>query len=132
MPSDGRTFTETHGRWKVLATNLQSQLESLPVLVPRHAELTRMVTEAEELEVRQSLLKADLQEVNRRRRELAKAGEDLRNRIGAILRAEHGFTSERLVEFGLKPRRIIRRARKPAPQTPPAPEQPEAAKPAAK
>lgn len=120
MPSDGRTFTETHGRWKVLATNLLSQLETLPHLAPRHLEITRILTEAETLEVRQSLLKADLQEVNRKRREILKTGEDLRNRIGAILRAEHGFTSERLVEFGLKPKRIIRRTRKQdAPTKPP-------------
>lgn len=122
MPSDGRTFTETHGRWKVLATNLLSQLETLPHLAPRHQEITRILAEAETLEVRQSLLKADLQEVNRKRREILKVGEDLRNRIGAILRAEHGFTSERLVEFGLKPKRIIRRTRKQDDQTRP-PEQ---------
>ena len=41
-----------------------------------------------------------------------KAGEEVRNRIGVVLRAEHGFTSERLLEFALKPKRIPIRRRK--------------------
>ena len=112
MASEGRSNTEVIGRWKVMATNLRPQLETMPQLTGRYNEIVRITTEAEELENRQALLKADLQEVNRKRRELAKVGEDMRNRIGAILKAEHGFTSERLLEFGLKPRRSRNRVNK--------------------
>jgi len=84
----------------------------MPQLTPRYTELVKLTTDAEDLENRQAQLKADLQEVNRERRDLFKSGEDLRNRIGPILKDEHGFTSERLLEFGLKPRRPRGRAKK--------------------
>jgi hypothetical protein len=106
--------------------NLQAQLETMPQLAGRHTEMVKITTDAEDLENRQALLKADLQELNRQRRDLVKKGEDRRSRIGAILKAEHGFTSERLLEFGLKPRRIRSRGKKTAegPGTTPAPTSP--------
>src|SRR4051794_5415172 len=112
MASNGKATTEVHGRWKVMAVNLQPQLEKLPQLAGRYAELVKLTTDADVLETRQAQLTADLQEVNHQRRDLLKTGEDLRNRIGAALKAEHGFTSERLLEFGLKPRRTRGRAKK--------------------
>lgn len=112
MASNGKATTEVYGRWKVMAANLQPQLEKLPQLAARYTELVKMTTDADALETRQAQLTADLQEVNHQRRDLLKNGEDLRNRIGAVLKAEHGFTSERLLEFGLKPRRARGRAKK--------------------
>jgi hypothetical protein len=133
MASDGRANTAVIGRWKVMATNLKPQLETIPQLTGRYNEMVKITTDAEDLENRQALLKADLQEVNRKRRELAKVGEDMRNRIGAILRAEHGFTSERLLEFGLKPRRPRSRGKKAEqPGTTPTPTTPTASSPATK
>jgi hypothetical protein len=64
---------------------------------------------------RSSALKADLQEVNRQRAELAKQGDETRNRLAASLQAEHGFKSERLLEFGIKPRRFRGRIKKKEP-----------------
>ena len=112
MALDSRAGSAVIGRWKVMNGNLQAQLETMPQLAGKHTEMVRMTTEAETLENRQALLKADLQELNRQRRDLVKKGEDMRNRIGAILKAEHGFTSERLLEFGLKPRRLRGRGKK--------------------
>jgi hypothetical protein len=116
MASNGKATTEVYGRWKVMTVNLQPQLDKLPQLTGQYTQLAKMTADADVLETRQAQLTADLQEVNRQRRDLLKSGEDLRNRIGAALRAEHGFTSERLLEFGLKPRRPRGRAKK----TPPA------------
>jgi hypothetical protein len=115
MASNGKATTEVYGRWKVMAVNLQPQLEKLPQLAARYTELVKMTSDGELLETRQAQLTADLQEVNHQRRDLLKNGEELRNRIGAVLRAEHGFTSERLLEFGLKPRRGRGRAKKTPP-----------------
>jgi hypothetical protein len=100
-----------------MGTNLKPQLETMPQLTPRYTELVKMTADAEDLENRQAQLKADLQEVNRQRRDLFKSGEEVRNRIGAALKAEHGFTSERLLEFGLKPNRKRVRAKQQAGQT---------------
>jgi hypothetical protein len=112
MASDGKGSTAVIGRWKVMVTNLRPQLETMPQLTGRYNEMVRITTDAEDLENRQALLKADLQEVNRQRRDLAKTGEEMRNRIAAVLRAEHGFSSERLLEFGVKPKRKRVRAKK--------------------
>lgn len=120
MASNGKATTEVHGRWKVMAVNLQPQLEKLPQLTGQYTQLVKMTSDAEVLETRQAQLTADLQEVNHQRRDLLKTGEDLRNRIGAVLRAEHGFTSERLLEFGLKPRRSRGRAKQTTEQSTPA------------
>ncbi len=112
MASNGQATTEVYGRWKVMAVNLQPQLEKLPQLAGRYAELVKFTADADALETRQAQLMADLQEVNHQRRDLRRAGEDLRNRIGAVLKAEHGFNSERLLEFGLKPQRPRGRSKK--------------------
>jgi predicted nucleic acid-binding Zn-ribbon protein len=112
MASSGKSYQEMLGRWKVMVTSLGPQLGTIPELSARHARLSQLMAQAEELEARQAQLRADLQEVNGRRRELAKVGEELRNRIGAVLRAEHGFTSERLLEFALKRKHIRSRSRK--------------------
>jgi chromosome segregation ATPase len=114
MASNGKSYQEVVGRWKVMVTGLGSQLETLPELAARHARLSQLMAQAEDLEARQAQLKADLQELNGQRRTLVKTGEELRNRIGAVLRAEHGFTSERLLEFALKPKRVAVRGRKSA------------------
>ncbi len=112
MSSQGQTGTEIIGRWKVMGVNLKPQLESMPQLTARYNEFVKTTSDAEALENRQAQLKADLQEVNRQRREIFKTGEDMRNRIGAILKAEHGFSSERLLEFALKPKHKRVRAKK--------------------
>lgn len=120
MASNGNATTEVYGRWKVMAVNLQPQLDKLPQLTTKYTDLVKTTSDAEVLETRQAQLTADLQEVNHQRRDLLKSGEDLRNRIGAVLRAEHGFTSERLLEFGLKPRRARGRGKKKPPTETPA------------
>ena len=120
MSSDSKAATAVIGRWKVMATNLQPQIDKMPQLAGRYTEMVRMTSDADAMETRQAQLTADLQEVNHRRRDLLKAGEDLRGRIGAILKAEHGFASERLLEFGLKPRRGRGRGKKTKEQPTPA------------
>jgi hypothetical protein len=112
MSSSGKSYQEVVGRWKVMVTSLGPQLETMPELAARYARMSLLMAQAEELEARQAQLKADLQEVNGQRRELVKVGEELRSRIGAMLRAEHGFSSERLLEFALKPKHIPIRGRK--------------------
>jgi len=106
MSTDSKVATAVIGRWKVMTTSLQPQLDKLPHLAGQYADLVKTTSDAEALETRQALLKADLQELNHQRRDLLKSGEELRKRIGAALKSEHGFTSERLLEFGLAPKRV--------------------------
>jgi chromosome segregation ATPase len=98
--------------WKLIAVKVKPFLETMPAFTDRHAEMERVITESEDLEIRQKQLKAELQELNHRRGELATQGEDLRARLAALIQAEHGFQSKLLIEFGVKPRQRRSRAKK--------------------
>jgi hypothetical protein len=129
MPTKGSTLPERIARWKVIHTNLTPALPELPHLAGLHGELGKVIAESEEMDGRSESLKAETREVNRKKEGLGKTGDDLRNRLGAALRTVHGFDSEKLLEFGLQPRRTRGRDRKararrtpattPAPTTPP-------------
>ncbi len=112
--------------WRVIHTTVEPELSANPHLVERHGTLGGMIVEGEDLQVRQKALIAELRSLNRRRRELAVEGEDLRNRLAAALKFEHGFGNEKLIGYGIKPRRTVRRSRKTEEQPPP--ELPEATK----
>jgi hypothetical protein len=111
MATKGNSKPERIAVWKVLHTGVRPLLEEMPYLTDLHTELGNVIVRSEELDVRHEALKAETREVNRIREELARSGDDLRNRIGAALQTVHGFRSERLIEFGLKPRRARGRDR---------------------
>ena len=106
--------------WKVIHTSVEAEIGTNPHLSERHGRLGQIIEESEQLQVQQKSLIAELRSVNRRRREIAAEGEDLRNRLAAALKFEHGFTDEKLISFGVKPRRT-RRSRK-AEEQPESPE----------
>jgi hypothetical protein len=111
MATRGNSKPERIAVWKVLHTGVRPLLAEMPYLTELHTELGGVIVRSEELDVRHEALKAETREVNRIREELARSGEELRNRIGAALQTMHGFRSERLIEFGLKPRRARGRDR---------------------
>jgi len=124
MATQGRSKPERRALWKVMTTGLEPQLGELPLLVPLHTELKGITLQSEDLDTRQAALKAETQEINRTRDELAARGDDLRNRIAAALKMVHGFDSERLLEFGIQPKRVRgrdKKARKRLGQPEPAP-----------
>lgn len=106
MATKGSTNPERIARWKVMTVALEPQLGELPLLAPLHAELKSVTSESEELDVRHEALKAETREVNRKRDDLAKKGDDLRARLAASLQTVHGFRSEKLIEYGVQPRRV--------------------------
>jgi hypothetical protein len=108
MPSNASLTPKKIESWKVIAVGFKPQIELLPLFADRHAELEQVIEEAETLQIRQKALKAELQLLNRRRGELATTGEDLRARLAALVQAEHGFANQKLIEFGVKPRRRSR------------------------
>ncbi|HYU36169.1 MAG TPA: hypothetical protein VEW48_28760 [Thermoanaerobaculia bacterium] len=113
MATQGRSKPERVARWKVMTTGLEPQLGEFPLLVPLHTELKGITLQSDELDAGQAALKAESQEINRIREELATRGDELRNRIAATLRTVHGFDSEKLIEFGVQPTRKRGRDRKP-------------------
>lgn len=111
MATKGSSNPERIARWKVMTVGLKPQLGDLPLLAPLHGELEGTILQSEELDARHEALKAETREVNRLRDELAKKGDDLRNRLAATLQTVHGFKSEKLIEFGVQPRRTRGRDR---------------------
>jgi len=105
MATKGTTNPERIARWKVMAAGLKPQLPQFPLLGDLHTELETTIQRSEELDARHEALKAETREVNRIRQELEQKGDDLRNRLAASLQTVHGFQSEKLIEYGIKPRR---------------------------
>lgn len=131
MATKGNTIPERVSRWKLMTGGLTPLLPEMPYLTEIHTELEATATQLEELELRHEALKAETREVNRLRGELARTGDNLRSRLGAALKTRHGFTSEKLIEFGLQPRRVRSRDTKPRTRRPvsgstsPAPDKPD-------
>lgn len=98
--------------WKVLHKGIGPELVQQPVITAKHADFGTIIEEADLLQLQQKNLLASLRDINQRRREIAVAGEELRLRLAAVLQAEFGFKSEKLIGFGVKPRRRVRRSRK--------------------
>jgi DNA repair exonuclease SbcCD ATPase subunit len=112
MATNGSSIPERIARWKVIHGGVRPLLPEMPFLTDLHTELGNVIVQSEELDARHEALKAETREVNRIREELATTGDDLRNRMGAALQTIHGFRSEKLIEFGLKPRRARGRDRR--------------------
>lgn len=115
---------EKIANWRVIHTAVEPELEANPHLIGRHQTLGNLIEEGDDLQVRQKALISELRALNRRRREVAVEGEDERSRLAAALRFEHGFTNEKLILYGVKPRRTVRRSstEETPPETPEAPQ----------
>jgi hypothetical protein len=135
MATKGSSIPERIARWKVISAGLKPLLAGMPHLADLHGELEQIIAQSEVLDARAEALKAESREVNANREALARSGDDLRGRLGASLQTTYGFQSEKLIEFGLKPRKARGRdkqpriRRTPVPSTIPAtpPETPKAA-----
>lgn len=136
MATQGSTIPERIARWKVISAGLKPLLTDMPHLADLHGQLEQIITQSEQLDARAEALKAESRQVNASRDALAKSGDDLRARLGASLQTTYGFKSEKLIEFGLKPRKARGRdkqprVKKPAATTPATPA-PQAGTPATK
>jgi hypothetical protein len=119
---------EKIANWQVTCDAIESELTNFPEVQEHHADLIGFIEEGEALQVQQRGLMSQLRIINRRRREIAEDGEQLRMRISAALQAKLGFRNELLISFGVKPRRTPRRTTPvdPPPEAPaPPPEQSE-------
>lgn len=90
--------------------------------------VTEMIGVVEAIKVtrnRQGTARAELQQSTRDLEDLLRRGRDLADRLRNGVRTEFGATSEKLVEFGMQPRRKPQRnSKKAKKETPPEPAPP--------
>jgi len=109
--------------WGKLVTNVNANQAELPVHLQElySGPLSQVLEAARQLNARLQSRVGVKQQETLERRELMRTGRFLASKLRAALRAHHGFSSERLLEYDIKP---IRSRRRPAEQ-PEEPEQPE-------
>jgi hypothetical protein len=113
-----QSFAEQMNLSTTLVNTLKEHLTGMPHLAPLHQELEAVITEGRALEDLKGLHTAQLRDTNAQRRELEKRGRELRLRLASALRAAFGPDNLKLLEFGVKPRAVVRRRRATKPEGP--------------
>ncbi len=119
MDAKGQSTSDRLGRWTVTVTNTKEHLDEVPYLADDLAAMEEKLAKARALESLQESLRSEAQATSKTLREVVSEGEKLRARLGAGLRAKYGFTSETLIKFGFRPRRIPRRKKQEVEKPPP-------------
>jgi hypothetical protein len=111
MAAKGHSYAEKFSRWELLATNAKAEsVQEMPHIATDLASLEGLLTQARQVESQQEDLRSQARELNARLRDITRDGEILRRRLGANLNGKFGFTSETLVRYGFKPRKVSRRS----------------------
>ncbi len=118
MATIGRSLSERFGRWQVLAGNLRESPAAGAILDDELAEIESLLAEARDLQDQQARLRSRSQEITRRLNAIAGRGDAVRRRMGAVLRGKLGHTSEELVRYSFRPRKLPVRRRAAAPALP--------------
>ncbi|HSS77534.1 MAG TPA: hypothetical protein VLV54_12415 [Thermoanaerobaculia bacterium] len=129
MAAKGFSFAEKMSRNAVMVTNGKASLPEVPHLTDDVTELERLVGEGRVLESRQDELRSQSQDNTKRMKTLASQADKLRARLAAGMQSKYGFTSETLLKFGVKLRKVPRRKAGTKSETPPAATTPELAGP---
>ena len=99
-----QTFGDDTIDWGHLAIGVAANPE-LKHLEDMRLELVTVTDEAKAASVKQSVLRAQLQQTTRDLETLRARGTDLATRLRNGVRAQYGLRGEKLTEFGLQPRR---------------------------
>jgi hypothetical protein len=109
MAAKGFSFAEKMSRNAVMATNGKASLPEVPHLTDDVTELELLVGEGRMLESRQDDLRSQSQDNTKKMKTLAGQADKLRARLAAGMQSKYGFTSETLLKFGVKLRKVPRR-----------------------
>ena len=100
-----RTLAAKIDRWSSLSDNLMPYIDQLPHLKDTFTEFQVRLGAAKTLRNLLKKLRADSGDAMTQRNEMLAGGEDLYTRLNLGLQSLHGPTSQRLHEFGLKPKK---------------------------
>jgi len=110
--SKSKSYKENLVDWQTLAENLAPRVPDLPHLAADQKALSDLVAQAHTLQDQRDAHKASLQDLNKQRQTLAAQAKRVQTRLAVGLRNAFDVDSEKLVEFGVKPRRkTVRRSR---------------------
>lgn len=115
------TFAAKIEQWDLLNRNLKPQVQNMPELAAEQQQLEANIEQARVLHAQQSDAVAKAREAVKLRREMEKSGQDLHQRITAVLKGKLGFDSNGLLPFGIPPRRKRKSKKSPTPVTAPTP-----------
>jgi hypothetical protein len=101
----GKSLASRLYAWSMLTDNLRPDLQRFPHLAGDLEELAAMHAEASALVSELARLRSQAQQATSRLRKLARRGDMLRTRVGAMLKGSLGFESIDLVKYGFRPRR---------------------------
>jgi len=119
MP-DSNSYGDHLKEWETTLTALQANAGDLPQLEWAANQLSSLITELREHLAEQALHRANKQESSKRLLATFNQGKKITTSVRAVLKVVYGNTNERLVEFGIQPRRT--RSRKPVPDPEPEPQ----------
>ncbi len=119
MPKD--TFATETTDWSQLAVTVDINKIDLAHLEPQTSRLTVVLDGAKTTKLRQDAFKALLQQTTRDLEAYMREGKDLATRLRNGVRTRYGLKSEKLTEFGMKPRRKPQKKATPEPVAQPTP-----------
>lgn len=99
-----KSFNDTLNDWQALVVNLKPHLADLPNLAADHGTLSALVDPIRALQAQQDVHEASLRDVVSQRMLLAAQARKARNRLAAGLQSAFDHESDKLLEFGIKPR----------------------------
>ena len=104
-----------------MAVTVDVNKADLAHLEPQRARLAVVGDGAKAAKIRQEALKAQFQQATRDLEAFRTEGRDLFSRLRNGIRTQYGTKSEKLAEFGMKPRRKPQKKAKPGPVAQPTP-----------
>ena len=105
-------FGSTIQEWRRIIDGLADK-ETAPALQEYRETLQAMYQEAIELAAQRDAHRAAKQEASRALRETLERGRRLKTVMRLWIKEHYGPDSERLVEFGIRPRRLLRKNAQP-------------------
>lgn len=113
-------FADETTEWEHLMTTVEVNKTELSFLDSPRSALGPVLERAKEANLRQSTLKAQVQQSTRDLEKAMAEGRELATRLRNGIRTQYGLRGEKLTEFGLQPRRKTK-AKKTNPEQNPTP-----------
>lgn len=110
MNMANETLGETLSGWQELTTSLATNSTELPHLEAHRARLADLLKQAQELGMQQAALTASKQEVSKQLHGIFSQGRQIASFLRIGIKQHYGTRAEKLIEFGLRPFRGLRRS----------------------